>query len=213
MEAMAEAEQNHTPPRYYNKEARVELKQHLERVFARRGTDCKIDWEELWDNLETTARSYVRSVRLSTVLSTIEPSYRPGDVLAWFDEICKLINTLEQKLKTAPDWRFVSPSGILFRSESYAIRELIALRGKLTTDADELREFLADQKVHTHNTHDSLAELKVIMLKIGQNLLGLQTSGRSGEPLIKFAHLALLPVLGDATPDVDVLRVFAHRHL
>jgi hypothetical protein len=103
---MAKAGENNIPRRHYDEDARMELKRHLERVFARRRTDCKIDWDELWNDLETAARTYAWSTRL---LAT-EPSYSPGEKLAGLDETRKLINVLLRKLNTLFNWNFTSDS-------------------------------------------------------------------------------------------------------
>lgn len=214
-EAMAEADKQIIPRRYYDEEACAALKQHLEQVFARQGAECKINWDELWDELEITARTYTWSVR-----SLIEePSYSLGDVLVWHDQTCKLIDDLIKRLNTAPDWRFISapsisaPSGRLsIRYESPRTEELITLRNKFAADADDLRKLFADQRVHAYDERDSLAELKVTMIKIGQDLIGSEEIGYDEGPLLTFVHLALLPVLGAGTPDNGALRKFANRH-
>jgi hypothetical protein len=92
------------------------------------------------------------------------------------------------------------------------IGELTALRDKLAAAAANLREFTTGQRLRVYNLRDCVAEFKGIMLEIGQKLLGSQKIGRSDGPLITFLYLALLLVLGNATPDADALRVFAQRH-
>jgi hypothetical protein len=210
---MAKAGENNTP-RNYDEDARMKLKRHLERVFARRRADCKINWDELWNDLETAARAYTWSTRSLTV----ESSYSPGDTLVGLDETRKLIDVLVRKLNTLAlfNWNVISDSTgcllIKYESPTELIGKLTALRDKLVADAEGLRKFITGQRVRVYNVRDCTAEFKGIMLEIGQKLLGSQKIGRSDGPLITFLHLALLPVLGDATPDADALRVFARRH-
>ena len=90
--------------------------------------------------------------------------------------------------------------------------ELTALQKRLADDADDLRKLLANQRGHAYGRRDCIAELKVILLRIGQDLLGSQKIGSAKGPLIGFVYLALLPVLGKATPNHEALRKFAEDH-
>jgi hypothetical protein len=194
--------------RHYDEEDRANIRRHLKRVFAQWKTACKIDWEELWNKLETIANG----VAWSAKLLADEPSFSRGYTLARLDETCKLIDALLQKLNL-PDWRFISASTGLFGydSPSNLIGGLPALRDELAARADDLRESFTDQRPRSYNEHDCAAVLKEIMFAIGQDLLGSVAQSRA--PIIEFVRLALLPVLGDATPNGEALRKFAEDHL
>ena len=75
-----------------------------------------------------------------------------------------------------------------------------------------MRNLLATQRGHTYGPSDCVAELKMIMLRIGQDLLGSEEIGSAKSPLIGFVYRALQPILGDATPDGKALRNFAEHH-
>lgn len=209
---MAKAVAENTPRCRYDEEARVKLKRHIEQAVARRGIRCEIDWGAL----EEAARIYTWNAE-----SRSSKACSPADTIAGLIECAELINALLRKLNNHElfNWNFISDStdpwcrSIKRETLKFddLIEQLTDVRAKVTADAKGLREFAAGQKIRAYREDDCIAELKGRLLEIGQNLFGPQV-GRSDGPLITFLQLALQPILGDATPDADALRIFARRH-
>ena len=213
---MAKAVAENTPRCCYNEEVRAKLKQHIEQAVTRRGTCREIDWDELWNKLESAARAYTWSAELLS-----NKAYSPGDTIKGLIECAELINALLRKLNNPAlfNWNFISdstdPWSRSIKCETLKFGDLIEqltdLRAKVAVDAEGLRKFAVGQKLRAYRQDDCVAEFKEGLLEIGQNLFGPQV-GRNDGPLITFLQLALQPVLGDATPDADALRTFARRH-
>jgi hypothetical protein len=204
---VTEADRNRTPPLYYGEETRAVLRAHIERVAARRKGTCNVDWSALWFELECAA-------------GNCEPL--PGKRRNFDATIRELIkyrkaaDVLLQGLNNPAlaNWDFSSVTGNrLIKIESPGRlrlsqgKILVALRDEFEVQIAELQQFAKKQKMCAL---DRKARFVNKVLDIGYKLFGQQVGGPDG-PLIKFAQLALRPVLGDATPSANALRTRSRR--
>jgi hypothetical protein len=212
---VTKAGRNRTPPYYYSEETCAVLRAHIEKVAARRKVPCNVDWSALWDELERIA-------------GALEPL--PGERLNFNDTIraltkCQkaadvLLQQLNNPALTNWDFDSVTSNSVtgnrlmkrLIKIESPRrlrplIENLVPFRDELEADIAELQKFAKKQKMHAL---DREARLLDEVLDIGHELFGQQVGGSDG-PLIKFVQLALRPVLGDATPSANALRISALR--
>jgi hypothetical protein len=176
---------------------------------------CNVDWSALWDELERIA-------------GALEPL--PGERLNFNDTIraltkCQkaadvLLQQLNNPALTNWDFDSVTSNSVtgnrlmkrIIKIESPRrlrplIENLVPFRDELEADIAELQKFAKKQKMHAL---DREARLLDEVLDIGHELFGQQVGGSDG-PLIKFVQLALRPVLGDATPSANALRISALR--
>jgi hypothetical protein len=190
------------PQAYFSETARTEMRLRLERKLARRKSACMIDWDSLWDELEIMLRTYAKAC------SQLELSPSPSEVIAALEEIRASIKELLRKFSVLPEQNFISDAGeLLFDAGSWAAAPLTPLLEEVEARADALREL---GRAHVHGTRgDYEAELKRVLFRIGEDLLGWEIS-RTG-PLVTFVRLALRPVLGNKTPNNDALFQFAIR--
>jgi hypothetical protein len=210
---MAKADEQNTSPCYYSEEARAELRKHIEQVLARRQTCLKIDeWNQLWNILEATARTYFSSVKSSSISSSVSDTRKGLDkCLAQIDDLLR-----ELKKPALLNWNFISDSNDPFCRilKTEPLRDvadtLTAVRKRIVAETKELQEFGAGQTLRAYNAYDCVREFKGRVFEIGHEAFGRKVGGERG-PLITFVYQALLPVLKDATPDFDAFRKFARE--
>jgi hypothetical protein len=211
---MVEDDRQNVASRHYSEEDRVALKGHIERVAAQRGVTCDaVDFEALWEALETAATVYDQCVAQPAE----EPKATASDTLKMLTGCAATIRTLRSYLTNPAllNWDFVSSDGLRRTTKSEAPRqrlleELAKLQNEKEADARELQEALGSAKAHAGDASDSRAMLMGLVLDVGRQIFG-PNVGRADGPLVTFLRLSLEPVLGEDTPSAETLRTFARR--
>lgn len=217
---MAKANHEGIPRRHYDEAARAKLKAHIMQVAARRRKNVRADdvtwkpfWDRLWHQLEAAAAGFDWGEELRY------QAIRPRDTIDQLTKRIELIDDLCHELRKPTNWDFTSdtknPWRRLVKSEPSRFGDLIGAletaRKQTEIDVAGLRRELAGEpKMRARIDVDCEGELKGRLLDIGRSLFGQQIGNPEG-PLVTFLHLALTPVLGEATPDKNALRTWALR--
>jgi hypothetical protein len=197
----------------YSEKDRAAIKQHIERVFARRGGDCGVDFAELWRSLEIAAMAYEQK---ATPDKPPSASKTIKELIAWRAAIDDLVRNCLQN-ETLFEFDFVLASGSRImkgtsrKSLPALIEELNSIRDEFAESIAELKGFVGgSERAHAADADESRATLQGLVLELGQKLFGRQIGNPNG-PLVKFVRLVLRPILGAETPSPVALRKFAQR--
>jgi hypothetical protein len=194
----------------YSEKDRAAIKQHIERVFARRGGDCGVDFAELWRSLEIAAMAYDRkTMSRGKAPSASETLKELKKYRAAIDELVR--DCLQNETLFEFDFVLASGSRIMKgasrKSLPTLIEELNSIRDEF---AESIAELSGSERAHAADADESRATLQGLVLELGQKLFGRQIGNPNG-PLVKFMRLVLRPILGAETPSPVALRKFAQR--
>jgi hypothetical protein len=203
---MAKADKKTTTCRtYFGEEARARLRAHIERVYHRRKGTRDVDWDELWQVLESAAKLYERWAA--------DPEAGPRKTLEALAGCVATLDKLRGQL-TDPsllNWSVVSAAGWSFKAESpeqSLAQKLAEQRNRFEADIEELQ-------ILVRGTREKKAPAKTWLVRtlagVGHWLFGAGVVGREDGPLVTFLQLALEPVLGNATPPAATLRTIARQ--
>ena len=196
----------------YREKDRAAIQRHIEHVFVQRGSDCGVDFAELWQSLEVAATAYDRNMSRDKAPSASETL---KELKKYRDDIDDLVRNCLQN-ETLFEFDFVLAGGSRImkcaprKSVPALIEGLSAIRDELAESIAELQDFVADARAHVADADEYRATIQGLVLELGQKLLGRQVGNENG-PLVKFMRLALRPILGAETPSPVALRKFAQR--